>query len=92
MRILYLSLKRMCHHCITIKLLLKDCKENQCCPSSCYIFFSLTKASFCIIIYYWVWYNSITYSVDMNLSKLQEMVQDREAWGATVHEVAKSRT
>ena len=31
-------------------------------------------------------------SMDMNLSKLQEMVKDREAWHATVHGVAKSRT
>ena len=31
-------------------------------------------------------------SVNMNLSELQEMVKDREAWCATVHGVAKSRT
>ena len=30
-------------------------------------------------------------SMDMNLSKLQEMVKDREAWHATIHGVAKSR-
>ena len=34
----------------------------------------------------------ITNSMDMNLSKLQEMVEDREAWSATVHEVSKSQT
>ena len=38
------------------------------------------------------WLYSITDSVDMNLSKLWEIVKDREAWGATVHEVTKSQT
>ena len=36
--------------------------------------------------------NSITNSVDMNLSKLQETVKDREAWSASVHAVTKSQT
>ena len=36
--------------------------------------------------------DGITDSVDMNLSKLQEIVKDREAWGDAVHGVAKTKT
>ena len=38
------------------------------------------------------WLDSITESMDIPLSELQEIVKDREAWQAAVHEVAKSQT
>ena len=38
------------------------------------------------------WLDSITNTMDMNLSKLQEIAKDREDWHETVHRVAKSRT
>jgi len=38
------------------------------------------------------WLNGITYAMDMNLGKFQEMVGDRETWHATGHGVGHSRT
>ena len=38
------------------------------------------------------WLNGITYSMDMSLSELRELVMDRKAWSAGIHGVTKSQT
>ena len=61
-------------------------------------FFLLKSDPFTVIIWglVWLqrmrWLDSISDSVDMNLSKLWEMVKDRRAWHAAVHRVTKSQT
>ena len=67
-----------------------NCQKDQHSCSSCFVhehFDGINRK-----INEMRWLDSITDSTDMNLSKPQETVKEREAWHATVHTVAKSRT